>query len=124
MAQYTLGIIEESLEDASPLAALAAYLEAQRAQDMSDEPEGVWHINQYGLPELELQALLPALAGAVRPGWYIHAFDAAAGVLYVVLRGRWFRLPAVRDASWDAMIDYGLTVGVERRWTERIPLRV
>ncbi|MDP2871648.1 MAG: hypothetical protein Q8P31_03835 [Bacillota bacterium] len=121
---YTCGIIVESLQDRDILRSLAPHLVRERVAEMPGEPEGVWHIREYGIPEDALEQVLAALEGAVKHEWYSHLFNLELGILYVVFAGKHFRLPAVRDDSWEAMISYGLTVGVDRKWTGSIPLRV
>jgi hypothetical protein len=121
---YTCGIIVESVEDKDSLRELEGYLEKERVADMPGEPEKVWHIRQYGMPKDRVETIAAMLVKAIKRGWYIHLFNKAEGVLYVVLAGRYFRLPAIRDGHWDEMIAYGQTVGVDRVWTENIPLSV
>lgn len=121
---YTCGIIAESLADTGILRELERYFQSERVQEVRGQPEPVWHIRQYGLPQDTLVVLLPRLAAAIRPGWYIHLFNVADGVLYVVLKDRFFKLPTKRDQSWEEMIAHGESVGLDRRWTENVPLRV
>lgn len=42
----------------------------------------------------------------------------------MILAGRVFWSKARDPASWNEFIDYGLSIGVERGWTERIPTRL
>ena len=121
---YTCGIIVESLQETGVLQDLQACFEKERLQEVPDEPELLWHVRQYAIPRDQLRSLLPRLAEAIKPGWYIHLFNIADNVLYVVLRGRFFKLPTRRDESWEPMITYGQNVGLARKWTENVPLRV
>lgn len=122
--EYTCGIIEESLEDKTVLDSLAPWFVNERVQEMPGEPEGVWHVRQYMVPAGMLRRTLELLEQAIRREWYAHLFNTERGQLHVVFHGRHFSLPAVRDSTWEEMISYGLTVGVDRKWTENISLRV
>lgn len=44
--------------------------------------------------------------------------------MYVVLRDKYFNLLVQKDESWKEMIEYGLSVGIERKWTENLPASV
>lgn len=119
----TLGIIEESLDNRAILQELKPYLRNRRIEQKPQGPVPLWHVNEYALPKaVVFTTLLPLLERHLLPSWYIHAFDDTA--LTVVLRGRSFTVSPQRDASWDAMIDYGVSVGVGRTFLEHIPLRV
>ncbi len=54
--------------------------------------------------------------------WYVHFFSEQNDELFVIITGRTFRLPKIRNHSWDEMIRYGESVGLERRWTESVPV--
>jgi len=58
----------------------------------------------------------------VKPTWYIHAFNDEK--LVVILRGKSFFISRHKDETWDEMIAYGVSVNVERRFLEDIPLAV
>lgn len=121
---YTCGIIVESLANTGVLEELAAYFEKERLQEVSNDPQPLWHIRQYEVPRHKVASLLPQLAAAIKPGWYIHLFNIEDGILYVVLKGRSFKLPAKRDERWEEMIAYGQSVGLNRKWTQNVPLKV
>ncbi len=121
---YTCGVIEESLASSALLEQLRTYLVRSRTEAMPNEGPAEWHVNEYLIPGGELAKLLPELERHVRKGWYIHAFNIEEKALIVILHGKSFRLPLVRDSSWDQMIQYGKTVQCETKWTENIPLRV
>ena len=42
----------------------------------------------------------------------------------MILPGKSFKISRERDTSWDEMIRYGESVGVERFYLEHIPLMV
>jgi hypothetical protein len=60
------------------------------------------------------------LCRSMGPHFYAHYFNDST--VYVVFKGKFFVLPKERDASWDAMIAFGKTVGVGPEYTESIPL--
>jgi hypothetical protein len=121
---FRCGIIEESLASSASLATLEPYFVSQRTSSMPDEDPPLWHVNEYIIPRLRLFELLPELEREIRKGWYLHAFNVEEDTLVVVLHGRSFTLPTVRDSSWDEMIEYGESVGCAAKWTGTIPLRV
>jgi hypothetical protein len=121
-ASYTGGIIVESLSNPSILDAMSHSLVHERIEQMPFDVEPVWHIREYQIPAIHIADTLLMLERVIKPDWYIHFFNIPAGVLYVVLSGKSFKLPLQRDDRWEPMITYGLTVGVERRWTENIPV--
>jgi hypothetical protein len=121
---YRCGIIEESLENKEILHELAKYLVKQRVQDMPEDTEKIWHINEYHLPKGIIETVCSRLQKLIKKSWYIHAFNEQENVMYVVLRNKYFKLPVRKDESWEEMIEYGLSVGIERKWTENIPASV
>ncbi|MCC7146795.1 MAG: hypothetical protein IT443_10140 [Phycisphaeraceae bacterium] len=121
---YTCGIIVESVGDERLFTKVAAYFQKERREDRPTEPDPIWHVRQYGIPRDQVAGLLPELAAAIKRGWYMHLFNIQDGVLYVVLKGRFFKLPLKRDASWDEMIAYGESVGLDRKWSQNVPLSV
>ena len=121
---YKCGIIEESLDNKEILSRISKFLHKSRVAKMPKEEPDTWHVHEYHLPENDLQLLIPELMQHTKEGWYSHAFNIDSGKLYVILKGKSFILPTVRDDSWDEMIAYGESVGCESRWTKNIPLRV
>lgn len=120
---YRLGIIEESLENQAVLELLAKYFVSQRIEHVPEDECPIWHTNEYCVPEELLKDILDVLKDSIKKTWYIHAFNDRN--LFVVLRGKWFEIPQVRDQLWNEMIEYGVNVaGVERCYLETIPLHV
>lgn len=116
--QFLGCLIEESLFDPSVVADWAPF--AEKVVAVPEDPDAtVWHVRWYRVPKAALLGRLDALAASMRPNWYGHFW--AGERLCVILPGRIFWLPTSYTADWDEMIDYGESVGVERRWTERIP---
>lgn len=121
---FRCGVIQESLENPRPLAKLRPYLVRTRTEAIPDENPPEWHVNEYLIPHGALVELLLWIEADIKEKWYAHAFNIEENVLYVVLHGKSFRLPTIRDSSWDAMITYGKEVRCDPKWTENIPLRV
>ena len=119
---FRLGVIEESLEDRETLELLKPFFVSRRIEEVPDDPVPVWHTNEYHVPDGDISGLLPVLEQQVKPTWYIHAFNDEQ--LIVVLRGKSFHISPYRDETWDSMIAYGESAGVERRYIESIPLHV
>jgi len=119
---FRLGVIEESLENPDVLALLRPFLFSRLTAQVPGDACPVWHTNEYRVPDDRMAGLPPVLETAVKPTWYIHAFDE--NELIVVLRGRSFHVSPHKDATWDAMIAYGVSVDVDRRYLENIPLDV
>lgn len=120
---FTLGIIEECLQDKTILNSLESYLHFQRTEHVPGDECPIWHTNEYHVPADKMQFILNDLKGNIKSTWYIHAFDE--NTLYVVLQGKWFQISLRRDETWNDMIKYGVDIaGVERRYLENIPLRV
>ncbi len=111
-------VILESLTDLDPVDGLRSV--AERIVDMPDDPDAqLWHVRWYRLGEDELRSRLPALARAMKPHWYAHFWQGDD--LCVIMAGRFFWAKASDRSTWQELIAYGDTVGVERKWTERIP---
>ncbi len=121
---FQCGIIEESLTDLSILNHIKNYHFMRRVEKKDDEKKPEWHINGYWLSHEKLISILNELKLIIKQDWYIHAFNETENTLYVVLKDRVFKLPCVRDESWDEMICYGESIGLERILTENIPLEI
>ena len=119
---YKLGVIEESLESHKVLEALRPFFYSQRTTEVPDDEYSVWHVNEYHVPDENIADLLPILERKTKRTWYSHAFNEEE--LIVVLHEKSFRISLHKDETWDEMIVYGDTVGVERRYLEDIPLSV
>lgn len=116
-------IILESLTNWSCLATIEKYVIKKRVAQMPNESVPVWNIYRYRLPRAEVQSIRPVLESSFVNGeWYIHFFSEVGEELFVIMKGRSFLLPKVRNHEWDEMIQYGESVGVGRRWTESIPV--
>jgi uncharacterized cupin superfamily protein/RimJ/RimL family protein N-acetyltransferase len=120
---YTGEIIVESLQDKSVLELLETYRIKSRRADMSNEQVKVWNINRYCLDEQALTEVLPRLENSISTGgWYIHFYSDIGNKLYVIFKGKHFLVSKTKDSTWDEMIRFGDSIGVERRWTETIPV--
>ena len=119
---YTLGIIEESLVEKNALDKLKPYLFSQRLEEVLTDEYPLWHVNEYHVPRKEIEEFLPILTESVKYNYYIHAFSDED--LIVILNKRYFRISREKDHSWDAMIEYGVSIGVERHYLESVPLFV
>jgi hypothetical protein len=122
-AYYTAGIILESIDHPENLDAIQNWLVEERIEDRPTEEEAIWHVREYHLPMDRMNDVTQMLEIAIKPGWYIHIFNMTEKVLWVILHGKTFKLPVQKGESWEPMIAYGLSVGVERRWTDNIPVR-
>jgi len=119
---FTLGIIEENVENPNILSSLQPYFFHQRLEEVPEDALPLWHTNEYHVPDDEMVELLPLLEAQVKPSWYIHAFNETK--LIVILQGKSFYISLHKDTTWDEMIAYGLSVDVEKRYLETIPLHV
>lgn len=120
---YTGEVIVESLHDKSVLDVLEPFKIKGRRADMPSEQVKVWNINRYCLDEQTLGEMVPRLEKAIDSGgWYVHFYSDLGHKLYVVFKGKHFVVSKKRDSSWDEMIRFGESIGVERRWTEIIPV--
>ncbi len=120
---YTGEIIVESLLDRSILDILEPFKIKSRRVDMPNESVKVWNINRYCLDEQTLGEVIPRIEKSFGPGgWYIHFFSDLDNKLYVIFKGKHFLVSKKKDSSWDEMIRFGESVGVERRWTATIPV--
>ncbi|HHU92904.1 MAG TPA: hypothetical protein GXZ20_07175 [Halanaerobiaceae bacterium] len=70
---YRCGSIEESLENKEILQELSKYLIKQRVQDMPEDTEKIWHINEYHLPKDIVETVCSRLQKLIKKSWYIHA---------------------------------------------------
>lgn len=118
---YTGEIIIESLHDKSVLDVLETYRIKSRRAEMPNETLKVWNINRYCIDEDALNSLLPRLEQSIGPGWYIHFFSDLGNRMFVIFVQKHFLVSKTKDESWEAMIRFGESVGVESRWTESIP---
>lgn len=120
---YRLGIIEESINDRSILSDLFPYFVSQRVENVPDDECPIWHINEYRVPEDEIENIVDMLKEHVKETWYCHAFSGEK--MFVVLTGKWFQITLKRDEAWDEMIEYGVhEAKVEREYLETIPLHI
>lgn len=120
---YTGEIIVESLEDKSVLTLLETYKIKSRRAEMPNEQVKVWNINRYCLDEAALMQALGQLEQSIgKGGWYIHFYSDLGNKMFVIFKGKYFVVAKHRDQSWNDMISYGESIGVERRWTENIPV--
>lgn len=120
---FRLGVIEESLEYKQALDKLAPFFFSQRIEKVPGDIEPVWHTNEYHVPDEKIESILDFLSDEVKLTWYIHAFSD--NQLYVVLKGKVFKLSLQKDSTWNEMIEYGVKkADVERRFLEKVPLHV
>jgi len=120
---FRLGIIEESLKSKDTLNLVKPYFFSQRIENVSDDEYTTWHINEYHVPDENIEELLNILKEEVKLTWYVHAFNNKK--LYVVLPGKFFSISLLRDDTWNEMIEYGVKVAnVDRDFLETIPLDV
>lgn len=120
---YTGEIIVESLEDRSILTSLETYKIKSRSAEMPNEQVKTWNINRYCIDETALMQVLPHLEQSIgKGGWYIHFYSDLGNKLFVLFKGKHFVVSKHKDQSWDEMIAYGESIGVERGWTENIPV--
>lgn len=120
---YYLGVIEESLESQEVLEYMKPFLFSQRVDEVPEDEYPLWHVNEYHLKENDLHDLLPNLEKLIKNTWYIHAFNEEN--LFVILRGKSFKISKRKDNSWNEMIEYGEKYAqVERSYLESIPLHI
>lgn len=116
-------VILEGLNDPSFLKAFDSFLMSSWTQPRPNHAIPLWHINRYALPREKVLVLTRAVIGLLRDeGWYVHFYSEHGNDLYVMLKGRLFLLPKQKSPAWDEMIRYGERVGVDRKWTESIPI--
>lgn len=120
---YTGEIIVESLVDKSILASLETYKIKSRRTEMPNEQVKVWNINRYCFDETALMRAFPQLEQSINSGaWYIHFYSDLGNKMFVIFKGKHFVVAKHKDSSWNEMILYGESIGVERKWTENIPV--
>ena len=119
---FTLGIIEESLENIDVLEILKPFFHSQKIEEVDGDEFPIWHTNEYHVPDDRITELLPVLEQQVKQTWYIHAFNDDK--LIVILPKKSFIISPKKDSTWDDMITYGQSMNVERRFLENIPLYV
>ena len=117
---FKLGVIEESLENGDTVKVLEPFFVSQRIEETPDDPIPIWHTNEYHVPDNRIADLLSVLEKQIKHTWYAHAFNDEK--LIVVLRGKIFHISLHKNETWDAMIAYGESVNVERRYLKNIPL--
>ncbi len=121
---YICGIIEESLIDKVILIRIKQYLKKTRIEKRLNENPPKWHVNEYHIPAIELDDIIPLLEKTINREWYIHAFNLNDKNLIIIFKEKSFRISLSRDETWDEMIEYGKSVGCGPEWTENIPRRV
>ncbi len=120
---YTGEIIAESLIDRSILKILEPFKIKSRQADMPNEPVKLWHIHRYCVDEPTLLKVLPEIEKSMNTGgWYIHFYSDLGNKMVVIFKGKHFIVSKRKDSSWEPMIEFGESIGVERRWTETIPV--
>lgn len=119
---FTLGIIEESLENKEVLETLKIFLFKQRIQEVSTDENPLWHVYEYHVPDNEIEKLLQIFTDKIKQNYYLHSFNDE--FLFVVFKDKYFQISREKDVTWDAMIEYGVSVGVERHYLESVPLSV
>ena len=113
---YYCGIIEESLISYDILKDIKKYYNSTRISEMKED--------EYHIPYNEIESIFRALSNYIKSDWYIHAFNTIENNLFVGLNNKYFKLPVNKDSSWEEMIEYGEKTGIERKWTESIPLEL
>jgi hypothetical protein len=121
---YICGVIEESLENGNILNELKQYLVENHIENVPEQPEKIWHINEYHFDLYALVRFIPIFEKAIKKAWYIHIFNVDEDTLFVIMHGKSFKLPCMHNESWNDMIEYGISIGLGREWTENIPIRV
>ena len=121
---FKLSVIEESLEHKQQVINdLSVFFFLQRIENVPDDTEPVWHINEYHIPDEKIEESLQSFTSEVKLTWYIHAFSDKR--LYVVLRDKLFELSLHKDQTWNEMIQYGVEYAqVDANFLEDIPLDV
>lgn len=120
---YTGEIIIESLSDNSIIQKLEPYRIKSRMAEMPNEPVKLWHIHRYCIDEPTLLKMLPEIEAAIDKGaWYVHFYSDLGNKMLVIFKGKHFLVSKRKDSSWESMIQFGESIGVERRWTESIPI--
>jgi len=120
MSDYIGCIILESLADESVIDLFTVEASNdRRAPDGEKFP--IWRERLIRVSDAQGEASAEHLASAMREGFYAHFFNDAW--LFVVFKGRAFKLPKEMDASWDEMIEYGRTLDVDPHYTRNIPLK-
>jgi len=116
-------IIRESLVDTTVLNGFSNFLVKSRTSNVENFTPSVWHVERYRISLESLKKLIPLLENNIKKNqWYIHFYAEATNEMFVILSGKTFQLPKYKDSSWNSMIVYGEQVGVDRKWTESIPV--
>ena len=120
---FRLGIIEESVDGREILCVLNPYFVSQRIENVPDDECQVWHINEYHISDDKIESIADTMKQHIKETWYCHAFSDEK--LFVVLKGKWFKISLERDETWNEMIEYGVdSANVERCFLEKIPLHI
>lgn len=102
---YHMGIIAESLIHQELVKQWNQYIVNQRIEKVEGDEEEIWHVYELQCPENEILTLIELLKNEVKDTWYVHAFNETN--LYVIMRGKYFKISQKRDESWNEMIEYG-----------------
>lgn len=121
MRRFVGCVILESLDCAEALLEWKPI--AEQIVEMPDDPDAaVWHVCWYQVNEESLHDRLDSLAKAMRPNWYAHFWEGDD--LCIILSGKAFWAKASDKTTWRDFIAFGDTVGVDRKWTERVPTQL
>lgn len=106
---YRMGIIAEILNHQELLKqCIKKYIVNQRIEKVDGDEEEIWHIYELEIPENVFVNIIEVLKDDLKETWYIHAFDEH--VLYVIMKGKYFRISKQNDESWNEMLEYGRTI--------------
>lgn len=120
---YRLGVILESVDNVSQLEKLKKYYFSQREEYVEEDECPHWNIYEYHINDEDITDIMELLKNTVKETWYIHAFSDSD--LYVVLKGKYFKLPLKRNRKWNDMIKYGTKVAkVKKNYLKNIPLHI
>lgn len=104
-----MGIISESLNHQEILRQIINdYIVNQRIEKVEGDEEEIWHVYELQIPENEFLHIATLLKDDVKETWYIHAFNEEE--LYVIMKGKYFKISKQKDETWEKMIEYGRIV--------------